>query len=123
MLRPAFWLRLSQDSGWTFQACLPPYLTLLQPLGRWLLQFLPSSLFEYFLREPNMMLQVMENTVKWMRKVDRQQVFRARFSAITAPGIRGAMVSLSDCAAVLQTANCLWGAKNPLNLPLSVQSS
>ena len=60
-----------------------------------------------------MMLQVIENTVKWMRRVDRQQVFRARFSAITAPGIKGAMVTPSGCAAVLNTASCLWGAEAP----------
>ena len=58
-----------------------------------------------------MMLQVIENTLKWMRRVDRQQVFRARFSAITAPGIQGAMVSPCGCAASLHTASCLWGTK------------
>ena len=59
------------------------------------------------------MLQVIENTVKWMRRLDQQQVFRARFSAITAPGIKGAMVSPSGCAGVLHTASRLWGAGNP----------
>lgn len=34
----------------------------------------------------------MDNTLKWMHKVQGQQVFRARFSAITAPEIRAAMV-------------------------------
>lgn len=37
-------------------------------------------------------MQVIENTLAWMHKVQGQQVFRARFSAITAPDIRAAMV-------------------------------
>ena len=37
-------------------------------------------------------MQVIENTVKWMARVPEQQVFRARFSAISAPEITAAMV-------------------------------
>ncbi len=37
-------------------------------------------------------MQVMENTLKWMVRVPGQQVFRARFSAISAPEILAAMV-------------------------------
>ena len=37
-------------------------------------------------------MQVIENTVKWMARVPGQQVFRARFSAISAPEITAAMV-------------------------------
>ena len=37
-------------------------------------------------------LQVIENTVKWMARVPGQQVFRARFSAISAPELTAAMV-------------------------------
>lgn len=36
--------------------------------------------------------QVIDNTVKWMARVAGQQVFRARFSAISAPEITAAMV-------------------------------
>ena len=39
--------------------------------------------------------QVMENTVKWMHRGEGQQVYRARFSAITAPEIRAAMVHIT----------------------------
>lgn len=37
----------------------------------------------------------MDNTLRWMHKARGQQVFRARFSAITAPEIRAAMVQTS----------------------------
>ena len=37
----------------------------------------------------------MDNTLRWMHKTQGQQVFRARFSAITAPEIRAAMVRAS----------------------------
>ncbi len=37
--------------------------------------------------------EVMDNTLRAMRSVPGQTVFRARFSAITAPDIKAAMVS------------------------------
>eukprot|EP00884_Botryococcus_braunii_P010708 jgi/Botrbrau1/19639/Bobra.0003s0009.1 len=42
----------------------------------------------------NICFEVMENTVRWLKKGSGQQVYRARFSAITAPLIRAAMGSL-----------------------------
>lgn len=38
----------------------------------------------------------MDNTVRWMNRVGDQQVFRARFSAISAPEIRQAMNRLVE---------------------------
>lgn len=49
-----------------------------------------SAAFAVFHRV--LMYQVMDNTVRWMHRVEGQQVYRARFSAITAPEIRAAMV-------------------------------
>lgn len=40
----------------------------------------------------NICFEVIENTVGWMRRVPTQQVFRAKFSAISAPEMRAAMV-------------------------------
>ncbi len=34
----------------------------------------------------------MDNTLRWMHRAEGQQVYRARFSAITAPEIKAAMV-------------------------------
>ena len=34
----------------------------------------------------------MDNTLRWMHRAPGQQVYRARFSAITAPEIKAAMV-------------------------------
>ena len=44
----------------------------------------------------DMLLQVMEHTVGWMRKRPGQQVFRAHFSAISGPEINAAMVRHSQ---------------------------
>ena len=38
--------------------------------------------------------QVMDNTVPWMTRLRGRQVFRAKFSAITAPDIQRAMSNL-----------------------------
>ncbi|KAK9804028.1 hypothetical protein WJX73_004084 [Symbiochloris irregularis] len=42
----------------------------------------------------NICFEVMEHTLAWMQRVPGQQVFRARFSSITAPDIRAAMDKL-----------------------------
>ena len=34
----------------------------------------------------------MDNTLRWMHRAEGQQVYRARFSAITSPEIKAAMV-------------------------------
>ncbi|CAK0787024.1 hypothetical protein CVIRNUC_010240 [Coccomyxa viridis] len=44
----------------------------------------------------NICFEVIENTVKWMARVPGQQVFRARFSAISAPEITAAMEMLGE---------------------------
>ena len=53
--------------------------------------------------------QVMENTVRWMHRAVGQQVYRARFSAITAPEIKAAMVcsKLFACAGPVMPLNGL----------------
>ncbi|GAB4821904.1 hypothetical protein N2152v2_008950 [Parachlorella kessleri] len=44
----------------------------------------------------NICFEVIDNTVRWMSRVAGQQVFRARFSAISAPEIKGAMAALGE---------------------------
>lgn len=51
----------------------------------------PSFVLER-MKSTMLYMQVLENTVKWMARVPEQQVFRARFSAISAPEITAAMV-------------------------------
>lgn len=55
-------------------------------------------------------MQVMESTLKWMARVPGQQVFRAQFSAISAPEIKAAMVcsySLSFTAPLVPLAHSI----------------
>ena len=47
----------------------------------------------------------MENTVRWMHRADGQQVYRARFSAITTPEIKAAMVRIG-CSLLLSVPSC-----------------
>lgn len=54
----------------------------------------------------DMLPQVIEHTVGWMRKRPGQQVFRARFSAISGPEINAAMVRFCD-PCVLASTVCL----------------
>ena len=54
-----------------------------------------------------MLLQVIEHTLGWMRKRPGQQVFRARFSAISGPEINAAMVRIWCLRCVFRHAVCL----------------
>lgn len=55
----------------------------------------------------NICFEVMDNTVKQLNRVNGQQVFRARFSAITAPEIKAAMVRGDLQLAQQHTDRCL----------------
>ena len=73
-------------------------------------------------------VQVIENTVKWMVRVPGQQVFRARFSAISAPEITAAMVlRLTDhqsaCSGLCGNLRPKHALARPSNMSLSEESS